>query len=174
MAIVRRDKRIEFGFAVFLMAFLGVLIGLALTYGATSRLVPLIVAVPTFVAVTLVALSHVSDTVADFVSWFNSSAFTIASDVFDEDETEYKDRPIARPVGWTLGLAVVSYLFGFVLVIPIFVYVFLRFEGGHERRESALIAVGSVMVISGLFEVFFGTPLYVGAIPGLVIDLVFG
>jgi hypothetical protein len=29
-------------------------------------------------------------------------------------------------------------------------------------------------VISGLFEVFFGTPLYVGAIPGLVIDLVFG
>lgn len=171
MAIVREGKRIEFGFAVFLMAFLGLLIGLALTYGPTSQLVPLIVAVPSFVAVTLIALSHVSATVAEFVSWFNASAFTTDSDIFDEEETEYKDRPVARAIGWTLGLVVIAYLFGFVLVIPIFVYAFLRWEGGHERRQSALIAIGSVLVISGLFEVFFGTPLYVGAIPQLVLDL---
>jgi ABC-type Co2+ transport system permease subunit len=171
MAIVRRGNRVEFGFAVFLAAFLGVLIGLALTYGSTSRMIPLIVAVPTFVAVSLIALSHVSGTVDALVERFNASAFTVGEDVFDEDETVYKDRPIARSVGWVLGLAAVAYLFGFVLVIPFFVYGYLRMEGGHDRRRSALIAVVTVALISGLFEVVFGTALYVGAIPELLIDL---
>ena len=173
MAIVRGGNRVEFGFDVFLVLFLGVIIGLSLTYGPTSRMIPLIVAVPTFVAVSLIALSQVSGTVGSLVERFNASAFTVGEDVFDEDETIYKDRPIARSVGWVLGLAVVAYLFGFVLVIPFFVYGYLRKEGGHERRRSALIAIGTVLLISGLFEIIFGTALYVGAIPELLIELIF-
>lgn len=174
MAIVRRGNRIEFGFAVFLVLFLGAIIGLSLTYGPTSRMIPLIVAVPTFIAVSLIALAQVSGTVDALVERFNASAFTVGEDVFDEDETVYKDRPIVRSVGWVLGLTAVAYLLGFVLVIPFFVYAFLRKEGGHERRRSALIAIGTVALISGLFEIVFGTALYVGAIPELLIELLIG
>lgn len=174
MALVRRDKWIEFGFAVFLVAFLGLLIGLAITYSPTSRMIPLIVAVPTFVAVLLVALSHVSETVNELVDRFNAAAFSVGEDVFAGDETVYKDRPVVRSVGWVLGLTVTAYLLGFVVVIPFFVYGYLRREGNHERRRSALIAIGTVVLISGLFEIAFGTPLYVGYIPELVLEFLFG
>lgn len=174
MAIVRRGRRVEFGFAVFLVLFLGLLIGLSMTYGPTSRMIPLIVAIPTFIAVLLVALSHVSATVDTLVDRFNAAAFTVGEDVFEGDETVYKDRPVVRAVGWVLGLTVIAYLLGFVLVIPFFVYGFLRWEGDHERRKSALIAVGTVALISGLFEVVFGTALYAGFIPNLLLELIFG
>lgn len=174
MSIVGRGKRVEFGFAVFLTAFLGLLIGLAFTYGPTSRMIPLIIAIPTFVAVLLIALSHVSTTVDAVVERFNAAAFSVGEDVFEGDETVYKDRPIARSVGWVLGLTVAAYLLGFVLVIPFFVYAYLRKEGGHERRKSALIAIGTVALISGLFEVAFGTALYAGAIPNLLLEVLSG
>jgi hypothetical protein len=174
MAIVREGDRIEFGFAIFLVVFLGLLIGLALTYGPTSRMIPLIVAVPTFVAVLLVALTHVSETADEVVRRFNAAAFTVGDSVFDQEETVYKNRPVVRSVGWVLGLTVIAYLLGFVVVIPFFVYAYLRREGNHERRKSALIAIGTVMLISGLFEIAFGTPLYVGYIPGLLLELLLG
>lgn len=174
MAIVRKDRRVEFGFAVFLIAFLGLLIGLSMTYGPTSRMIPLIVAIPTFVAVLLIALSHLSETVDALVERFNAAAFTIGEDVFEGDETVYKDRPVVRAVGWVLGLTAIAYLLGFVLVIPFFVYGFLRWEGNHRRRKSALIAIGTVVLISGLFEIVFGTALYVGFIPNLLLELLLG
>lgn len=174
MAIVRRDKRVEFGFAIFLVLFLGLLIGLSMTYGPTSRMIPLIVAVPTFITVVFVALSHLSGTVDELVRRFNASAFTVGEDIFEGDETVYKNRPVVRSVSWVVGLTAAAYLLGFVLVIPFFVYAFLRKEGGHERRKSALIAIGTVVLISGLFEIVFGTALYVGYIPGLLLELLLG
>ena len=59
------------------------------------------------------------------------------------------------------------YLFGIVLVTPVYVYAFLVRERGHGRPRSSLIAVATVVV---LFEVGLQMPLYTGVIPMFVLE----
>lgn len=157
-------------FAASLTLVVAVLVGLAFTYGPTSRLVPLVIGIPTLVALALVTAAQVWPPAARLVEQFNATPISVESDLFDSGETRYRERPIVVAVGWVAGLFVVALLFGFVAVIPVFVYAYLRVEGGHARRRSALIALGTTALVSGLFELLFATPLYAGAIPELVLD----
>jgi hypothetical protein len=161
-------------FAAFLTLLVALLVGFAFTYGPTSRLVPLVIGVPTLVALGVVTLAQVWSPAARLAAQFNTTPISVESDLFEGSETVYRDRPILAAVGWVAGLSAVAFLFGFVAVIPVFVYAYLRREGGHARRRSALIAVGTTAVVSGLFELVFSTPLYAGAVPNLVLELLVG
>lgn len=163
--------RLGFVFALGLTTLVGVFVGLALTYGPTSRLVPLVVGVPTLVALALVTLSYVSPAADRFVSRFNATFFDLDDDLFGDEGITYKRHGVRRSVGWTVGFAVVAYLFGFVVVTLGFVYAFLRYEGGHAKRRSAVIAVATAGTLVVLFELVFATPLYPGSIPLLLLDL---
>lgn len=174
MSLTDDADPLEVGFAAFLTLFVGIMVALALTYGPTSRLVPLVVGVPTVVALALVTLSYVFAPVEGLVSRFNASPVTVDSDLFDAGETVYVERPVLRALAWTIGLLVAMYLFGFVLVIPFFVYAYLTREGGHGRRRAALIGVLAAVTVSGLFEIVFATPLYPGAVPTLLQELLLG
>lgn len=174
MTLTDEAAPLEIGFAAFLTLFVGSLVALALTYSPTSRLVPLVVGVPTFIALALVTLSYVFDPVDRLVSRFNATPITVDSDLFDGEETVYTDRPVTRALAWVVGLLLTMYLFGFVLVTPFFVYAYLTREGGHSRRRSAIIGLVTALSVSTLFELVFATPLYAGAIPNLLLELLVG
>lgn len=161
-----------FGFSLALTAVVGTFVGLSLTYGPTSRLVPLVVGVPTLVALVLVTLSYVSPTADRFVSRFNATFFDVDDELFGDEDVSYKHHGVRRSVGWTVGFAVAAYLFGFVVVTLGFVYAYLRHEGGHAARRSAAIAVATTAVLVVLFELVFATPLYPGAVPLAILDAV--
>lgn len=174
MTLTDEATTLQVGFAAFLTLFVGTLVALALTYGPTSRLVPLVVGVPTFVALALVTLSYAFEPVDRLVSRFNATPITVDSDLFDSEETVYTDRPVARALAWTVGLLLSTYLLGFVLVVPFFVYAYLTLEGGHSRRRSATIGAVTALAVSALFELVFATPLYAGVIPNLLLELLVG
>lgn len=161
-------------FAAFLTLLVAVLVGFAFTYGPTSQLVPLVIGIPTLLALALVTLAQIWSPAARLVAQFNTTPISVDSDLFEDGETVYRDRPLLAAVGWVVGLSAVAFLFGFVAAIPVFVYAYLRIEGAHSRRRSALIAVGTTAVVSGLFELVFSTALYAGVIPNFVLGRLVG
>lgn len=175
MATIEGDwvrSPLGFSFALALTLLVALLIGLSLTYGSTSRLVPLVIAVPTLVALALVTVSQVSEPVHQLVERFNTTPLSVGSDLFEGDSV-FKESGVTRGLGWTLGFTLAAFLLGFVLVIPFFVFTYLVVEGEHTRRRSAAIAIGTTAIISGLFEIVFATPLYVGLLPDLVLEALF-
>ena len=164
----------EFGFSVFLVLLVGLVVGLALTYSATSQLIPLIVGVPTLLILLLVALSNVSPRVERITDRFETALFSFESDLVEEEADEFKPGGVRRGIAWLLALSVGYYLFGFVAATPVFVYAYLRLEGGHPRKQSLVLAVGTTLFLVGLFEVLLETWLYPGVLVELLEPFIFG
>lgn len=153
-----------FGFSVFLVALIGLSVALSATYSPTSRLIPLVVGVPTLLILILVALSHVSAHARRITDRFDTALFAMDSELLDDDdEQELKPGGVRRGLGWLLALTAGYYLFGFVVATPFFVYGYLRGEGGHPRRQSVVLAIVTTVFLVGLFEIVLETWLYPGA-----------
>lgn len=165
----------EFAFAVFLVLVVGTAVGLALTYSRTSGLIPLVVGVPTLLILLLVALSNVSPRAKRITDSFDTALFAIESDlVDDDDEDELKAGGVRRGIGWLLAMSIGYFLFGFVAATPVFVYAYLRLEGGHSRRQSAALGIAATVFLVGLFEILLETWLYPGLIAQVLEPLLFG
>lgn len=61
--------------------------------------------------------------------------------------------------GWIIGFFFLIVLFGFVIGIPLYVFLYIKFHGGEKWLISILITVGSWIFFWGLFIWLLGTPM---------------
>lgn len=164
-------RKVGFAFAVFLTLLLVGFITLSLTYRPRSRLFPLLVAVPTFLCMTLVVLSYFSERAERVSAKFNAAFFETDAEMFEEDTNALEEENIGRSIAWVVLTLVAFYLFGFALTTFAFAYAYMTVEGDHSRGTSAILALLTTASAYALFVVTFGVRLDGGAVIVLLFDL---
>lgn len=162
-------------FEFFLMIFFTVVIAAALEYNAKARLIPLLVAIPCLAmalyrfAVSLAGkekegLSGEDELLKDILSRVD-----VAVDAVDHKSrkakltAEEKQKRFLNIVLWILGFACLIFLFGFMVAIPVFTFVYM-----FSKRESWIVslscAVGLGVSIYLAFVVVAKSSLYEGLV----------
>jgi len=139
-------------FDLVMAAILGVFFGLTLTYNKTARFVPLIIVTPAFA----LALGRL---VYDLQLWWRRRVVSAGSSCAQE-------RPVWRgEVGaalWVILFFGLVYLFGFIVAIPLYILVSMRFRSREPWLLSILVSLGTWAFVYGLFGWFLKVQLFKG------------
>jgi hypothetical protein len=135
-----------------MLAIFGAMVATAFSYPAQAALVPLVIGVPGTVLCLIqlgVELRHARESTG----------------------APAKQRDVRREwvmYGWIVGFVVTVTLLGFMLAAPIVLYSYLRFNAKESHWLSALIAVGGLALIWGVFEYTLGVDLFEGLLTPIV------
>ncbi len=150
--------------AYYILIILAVVILFIVTsyqYKITDRMFPLMVG---YVAVPLLLLDLLALTdskIGEKISVFFSAK---TPKEVDEDAD-----PTKRTLGqelliflWMGALVLGIYLIGFLPCTPVFVYCWMKYRGGYSVKESAYLAIGTIVFVYVLFELILQYELYPG------------
>ena len=152
-----------FGVFVVVLAFLV----LSLNYQPRARLVPLIIAVPTL----LLTLFQLSIDMIPAVS--RRFSFFQEYDLFGIDAGRAAEE--SRPAGnvfrrelsfasWLLLLMALIYFLGYLVTIPLFLILFMRFRSSESWRMTLSITAVTWAFVYVVFIVIMGAPLHEGVV----------
>lgn len=108
---------------------------------------------PRFIGWVFVALTG-ADVVVQLRSWYLSK-------LPEATETSMTIKQL-KAVGWLLGLLVALSVFGFLITIPAYIFTFLTWRAGQEKRRSAMIAIGALVFVWVIFVLLLDYELYTG------------
>lgn len=163
--MARSPSVTERAFVLGLTGLVLLFVGLSFTYSATSRRFPLVIGIPTLILLLVLTVIVLFPSLGETIGDLYTNVFNSKSDLIDVEEGEkYHDHSLRRGVAWTVGLTTGYYLFGFLLVSPIFVYLFMMVEGDHSRKEALGTAAFTIVFLVGLFEVLLETFLFEGVV----------
>ncbi|MBK19610.1 MAG: hypothetical protein CMM52_12320 [Rhodospirillaceae bacterium] len=148
-------------YILIILAFVVLFIVTSYKYNLTDRMFPLMVgyfAVP----LLLMDLLSLTDTkIGGQISLFFSGK---SQKQVDEDAD-----PTPRTLGqeliifvWMGALVLGIYLIGFLPCTPVFVYCWMKYRGGYSVRQSAYLAIGTIVFVYVLFELILQYELYPG------------
>jgi hypothetical protein len=83
-----------------------------------------------------------------------------------EGEEDASFGRIALSIAWVAGYACLLYFVGFLIATPVYMFLYMLIHGGHSLRNSALMTVGTTLMIWLTFQVAFKYPLYPGVLFG--------
>ena len=141
----------------------------ALGYNARARLVPLLVGVPTALLIAFqIAVDHVpgferfapAQVKPGFVD--RDGIATPGAAALPADEVRRRE---LTALGWVLGLGVALTLFGFYIVLPLFLVGFLRFVAGIGWGRTLLSTAVAIGILYSAFVWFLRVDLYPGLVP---------
>lgn len=141
-------------FDLIMAVILGVLFGLTLTYNKAARFVPLIIITPTF-ALALGRLAY------DFRLWWRSRDLPANPDGGPEGPAWRGEVAAAL---WVLLFFGLVYLLGFIVAIPLYIFVSMRFRSREPWPISIMVPVGTWAFMYGLFGWFLKVQLFEGVI----------
>lgn len=167
------DQQIHQAFYLVLFAVIGALMIVSLGLSFRSRVVPMLVGVPTLV---LIALQLLPVNVSKVFDWVlpvslkprdadsGESAFFDGMSGGDVGFERGKQQQVAlEMIGWCISLAVLVYLFGYYFTLPPYVFAFAWYFHRDVRRAVFVTIVFTVAVIL-LFLVLFDVSLYTGVL----------
>ena len=108
---------------------------------------------PRFIGWVFVALTG-ADVVVQLRSWYLSK-------LPEATETSMTIKQL-KAVGWLLGLLVALSVFGFLITIPAYIFTFLTWRAGQDKRRSAMIAIGALVFVWVIFVWLLDYELYTG------------
>jgi len=108
---------------------------------------------PRFIGWVFVVLTA-ADVVVQLVAWYQRKlpASTETAITFKQ----------LKSMGWLLGLVVALSIFGFLITIPAYIFTFLTWRAGHDKRRSAFIAIGALVFVWVIFVWLLDYELYAG------------
>jgi len=141
---------------------------------AGSRLAPLIVGGSTLVLMLLLAAMALFP---GFSSWYRrleGRAAPSISDVTLKDNQTDKSKPHTRRkeiavVGWLVFLTMATYVLGFMVGVPLFLFLFLKFSA----KEKWIIALGMPIVVSLAVYFIFIHVLQIPLHEGIFTDMLY-
>jgi hypothetical protein len=136
-----------------MLAIFASMAGTALSYPAKAALVPLVIGLPG----TVLCLIQLA------TELHRARAETAPREPHDV-------RREWVMYGWLIGFVVTVTLLGFMLAAPIVLYAYLRFDAKEPRWLSALIALGGLALIYGVFEYTLQVDLFDGLLTPIVTD----
>jgi hypothetical protein len=81
--------------------------------------------------------------------------------------------PVGRELqmfGWLIAFAVAILLLGFLIAVPLMLYLYLRFDSRETQWLSLTIALAGVAVIYGIFDQLLAVQLWDGFLPPIIMD----
>lgn len=156
------------GFVIILSLFVISVIVQAVNYEPRARQMPLLIAVPT--AVLLFWRLYTIKTERYFDEDSSNTDVDVTEDEIVSDSTEVvsqepeaMDYPeVIRMVLWAAGLVALIYLFGYIMAIPIFTFLFLFVYGDIDPMRAGSVAAALTLTIYILFVVVLDLDLWQG------------
>ena len=108
---------------------------------------------PRFIGWVFVVLTA-ADVVVQLVAWYQRK-------LPEPTETAITIKQL-KSMGWLLGLVVALSIFGFLITIPAYIFTFLTWRAGHDKRRSAFIAIGALVFVWVIFVWLLDYELYAG------------
>jgi hypothetical protein len=136
----------------------------ALTYEWSAAEVPILVASMTIILGAIDAISQTKTKLGRIVRRFVASQKIIEWKA--EGDEEAATSRINSAIFWILAYVAGVVLIGFVLMTPIYVFLYMKLHGGKSLLASAITAALTAMSIYIAFEIVFKYPLYSGILFG--------
>ena len=160
MNIGAPEKRGTFYFALGLFALTGFFIYLSYGYAPEVRLFPLLVGYTSLILCTL-----------DLIGLTDTALGRIIDTVFSGKAVEKTGKaPKFAPklsrqliaMAWMVGLTIGIYIVGFMVMVPVYVFSSMLFQGKKSVKACAYGAVGTSAFIWVMFELLLKYELYRG------------
>lgn len=133
-------------------------------YPKDVRIVPFVVGVPTLIVLFLLWLGDIYPE----QRIFNRIRLLGDTEKEKEDRSDFtRWGQVLNTLGWLLGYAILIFIFGFIVVTPVFLAAFFYRKADLNLTKSVLIAVLSSFAIIR-FVKSFGMDLWLGAIPKIL------
>lgn len=159
-------------FELFLLVVVAYFLVEATQYNSRARLVPILVGVPTLLLIAFqMAVDHIP-----VLERFRPARVQIVS-MDREMPSRQKKAELSRSetlrreftaLAWVVGLGVALTLFGFYVVLPLFLFSFLRFVAGLGWLRSLLLAALAAALLYLSFVQLLGVSFY----PGMIIQTI--
>lgn len=169
------SRRFDVAFTVVLWLFIGTLIVYSFDLKPTARHVPLVVAVPTFLILSVILVMLLSERVSEFADAItDTEAFgadetelpgsDVASADDQEEELSLVDRRkrIAYALGSVLGLFALVYVVGFYVAIPVFLVAVYRWKADRSWAVSIVTAALIWVFVIIVFHMLLSVRLFPG------------
>lgn len=151
MYLIKNHKIIfDFGILLFLATFLII----SCQYTKSERLIPLIIAVPTFLSQLVLTIIHIRS--------LNKVYYT------EDEEGAESTSNVLRIIYWIVGFSTLIFLFGFYPSLIVFSFLFLSIEG-EVPRLKAVVSAG--MILCSIY-ILFGFALQIKLWPGFIPEIV--
>ncbi len=151
---------------ILLLVLAGTIVIASLQYGFRQRIVPLVIGIPTLAMLVAILLS-------DFWPRLNRilamASLGSLQDALNEDVTASWSR-IFVIAGWLVALSIALFVFGFYVIVPLFLFAFFLVEA----KTPAVIALLSSLVISTVLYVAFPYTLGIEIWPGITPKVMHG
>jgi hypothetical protein len=151
---------------VLLLVLAGTIVIASLQYNFRQRIVPLVIGIPTLVMLIAILLSDFSPRLNQILAM---ASLRSLQDTPNEDLTASWAR-IFVIAGWLVALSIALFVFGFYVVVPLFLLAFFLLEA----KIPAVIAVLSSLVISAVLYVLFPYTLGIEIWPGIMPKVMHG
>lgn len=160
------QNRGSFAVTVILLIFLLVFFGLALTYGPKEKLIPLGVLIP---CIFLTVLLLLGEKYPELVKKFDVKANLLTRKSFkknpssDEAATpEDSTHKVVIICLWSAAFLAIVFLAGFLIAIPIYLLLFLKFYGRISGLKAGVVALITWAAVYVFFEILLGEELFRG------------
>ncbi|MDN5301010.1 MAG: hypothetical protein PWQ60_524 [Thermoanaerobacteraceae bacterium] len=163
------SKKIEIGFSCFLLMIFLVFTIIAIGYNPQARVAPLVVGIPAIFLSALLLVSYYIPAVDKKINTMKQM------ELFEMEEKkkkgdnkqnkEEKKEPIIRELNitlWIIGLLLSIYILGFIIAIPIFVFLYLMFREKEKLSTSIIVSLGTWAGIYVMFIILLKAQLYGG------------
>ncbi|MFC1873137.1 tripartite tricarboxylate transporter TctB family protein [Chloroflexota bacterium] len=134
-------------------------------YKAEPRFIPLLVGIPTLIMIILVLLS---ERYPKLISLFNVSLGDVESVLKRKPAQSETDlgRKVLAILAWMAGFILLIFLVGFIIAVPIFVFLFLKIYTRAGWLTAVIISLIMVGLIYGGFEVLMRANMFEGLLFG--------
>ena len=169
-------RRLDAAFTLVLLAFVGTLLVMTLDYGRQTRLVPLVIGVPTFAMLAALLAMQLSPRLAAVAGRYAAGGlFEDFADRIDElelEDAEADEAPPADPVsgryelalvlGWVLVLFLLVVVIGFLAGSFVYLLGFYRLRAKQDWLRTVAYTVVVWVFAVVIFKAVLNTPLYEG------------
>lgn len=150
--------------------FVGLFILVGFTYPKMVRTVPLVIGLPTFALLLILLIGEFHPPVNRWLEKvLGGQAGGTRLGAGERKEQEFDEwRPFIVIIIWVFAFYILVFLFGFVLVSPVFIASFLIRKARMNRALAVTYAlVATILIYSGMTGLL-NVQLWTGAIPSLI------
>lgn len=164
-----KTKKAEIIFSLFLLLMFLTSVIIAISYDRQTRMFPLIIGVPGLILCVILFSSYYIPAVSKRLTTIKQKEFFKANDKEEQEDDEKKKKEFKKVslkelniTIWIIGLLIIIYILGFMITIPLFIFLFLKFREKENLIISILFSVSSWVVIYIMFILILKAQLYGG------------
>ena len=152
-------KNEENALMILLLAIMLGMTVLSFRFSSGSRMLPMISGICSSLILLFLIVMTFSSRVASWYGRFEKKALST-----DEKMTVEERKKEVSIVAWFVGGTILIYVVGFILSIPAFLFLFLKWRGKETWMVSILVPVVVTAVVYFVFMWVLSVPLYEGVL----------